>query len=217
VIPFALADTEQQISSEWLVAFGCGLRGLHADIKDEEINLSGEGAMDAFHEERMIDFLILWRVIVPVVLGCLVVVFVLVDNFLGMTKSNIESSVGFTQQGSGLAETTALTASSTAFNQSVALVANAEGQANNNYLMIADINTIAAANDVTLSNISFQSASAPIVVTGSAPSETQIAAFQNALQKDPHFGTVTLPLLNIQASGGAYAFSMSFPLSSAGY
>jgi hypothetical protein len=217
VIPFTLDATEQQIPSEWLVTFGCGLRGFHATLKDREINLSGSSAMDAFRDEQMVDFLILWRVIVPVVLGCLVILFILADNFLGMARSSIESSAGFTQQGSGLAETVPLTASSTAFNQSVTLVANAEARTNHNYLMIADINTIAAANDITISSVSFQSTSTPILVAGSAPSETQIAAFRSAIQNDPHFGTVNLPLLNIQANGGAYTFSMAFPLSSVGF
>ena len=80
--------------------------------------------------------------------------------------------------------------------------------------LIADINAIATANNITISNISFQSTSTPILVTGSAPSETQIAAFRDAIQSDPHFGTVNLPLLNIQANGGLYTFSMSFSLSS---
>ena len=217
VIPFVLVTEGKEISSEWLVAFGCGLRGLHADTKDKEINLSGDGAMDAFHDEQMIDFLVLWRVIIPVVLGCLVVIFILADNFLGMTRSSIESSAGFTQQENGSAAIAAFTASSTAFNQSVALVADAEGQANHDYLMVADINAIALANDITISNISFQSASTPILVAGSAPSETQIAAFRDAIQSDPHFGTVDLPPLNIQASGGVYTFSMAFPLSMTGF
>jgi hypothetical protein len=134
-----------------------------------------------------------------------------------MMKSNIESSAGFTQKGNELAEIASFTASSTAFNQSVALVTNAETQMNNNYLMIADINAIAVANDITISNISFQSVSTPILVAGIAPSETQIGAFRDAIQKDPHFGTVNLPLLNIQASGGEYTFSMAFPLSSVGF
>ena len=217
VIPFALVTKGKQISLEWLVAFGCGLRGLHANLKDSEINLSGDGAMDAFHEERMIDFLVLWRVIVPVVLGFLVVIFLLADNFLGITKTNIESSAGFTQQESGSAQIAALTASSTAFNQLVALVANAEAQGSHNYLMVADINAIAVANDITINTISFQSAGTPILVAGSASSETQIAAFRAAIQGDPHFGTVDLPLSNVQASGGMYTFSMTFPLSSVGY
>lgn len=210
-IPLSLSSAEQ-LSPEWFVALGCGLRGLSASAKDEEINLSGEGAMDTFHEEQMLNFLVLWRVLVPVVLGCLIVVFVLADNFLSATKASVESSAAFNEQGSEEAQITALEASSTAFNQEVALLANAEGQTNADYLMIADINGIAAANSVSVSHISFQSASAPILVAGTAPSATQIAAFQAAVQADPHFGTVTLPLLNIQQNGGAYTFSMTFPL-----
>lgn len=212
VIPLALS-TSQPIPLEWLAAFGCGLRGLHSDMQDKEINLSGAGAMDAFYEERLVDFLALWRVIVPVFLGCLVIVLFLADDFLGATKANIEASAGFMEQGNALAAIAPLEASSTAFNQSVALVANAESQVSHTYLMIADINALAAANGITISHISFQAANTPILVAGSAPSETQIASFRDAVQSDPHFGTVNLPLLNIQQSGGAYTFSMAFPLS----
>ncbi len=216
VVPFALA-MDQQISPEWLVAFGCALRGLHTDLKDKEINLSGGGAMDAFYEERAVDFFAFWRVIIPVVLGCLVIILALADNFLGATKANIESSAGFIQPGNELAQIATFTASSMAFNQSVALVAGAEAQVSRNYLMIEDINTTAAANGITVSHISFQSADTPILVAGTALSETQIGAFRNAIQSDPHFGTVNLPLLNIQQSGSGYTFSMAFPLSSLGF
>jgi len=81
-------------------------------------------------------------------------------------------------------------------------------------LMIAEINTAATANDITINNISYQSATAPILVAGTAQTTGQISAFKAAIQSSPHFGTVTLPLLNIQQSGqSGYSFSMSFPLS----
>ena len=83
--------------------------------------------------------------------------------------------------------------------------------------MIAEINAAAAANGVTVSHISFQAPNAPILVAGSAPQETQIASFRDAIQKDPHFGVVNLPLLNIQGNGAAYTFSMTFPLASPGF
>lgn len=213
ILPFVLSGN-MQLAPEWLVAFGCALRGLHPSMADEEINLSGGGALDAFQEERMTDFLSLWRILIPVVLGCLIVVFVLADYFLMMTKASVESSAAFTQQGNDLSAITSLTASSTAFNQSVALVAAAESQSSHDYLMVADINSAAAANGITISHISFQAANTPILVAGSAPSEAQIAAFRDAIQSDPHFGTVNLPLMNIQQSGGMYTFSMAFPLSS---
>jgi hypothetical protein len=215
IIPLALM-TEQPIAPEWYAAFGCGLRGLRVGPKDEEINLSGSGAMDLFYEERLLDFMSLWRVLVPVVLSCLIIVFVLVNYFLETTKASIGSEAAAAQSDGGVsADIAALDASSTAFNQLVSLAADAESQLNKNYLMITDINAAAVANGVTVTNISFQAANAPILVAGTASEETQIPAFQNAIQADPHFGTVTLPLLNIQQNGaGAYTFSMSFPLTS---
>lgn len=216
IIPFSLA-VEQQISPEWFVALGCGLRGIHTGSKDKEINLSGSGAIDTFNEERTLSFLTFWRVLIPVMLGCLIVVFVLADNFLGMMKGDIESSAIFTGQGNGSADIAALETSSTAFNRSVARVASAEAQSVHNYRMIAEINAAAASSSVTISHISFQAANAPILVAGTAQTTAQIMAFSDAIQNDPHFGPVTLPSLNIQENNGSYAFSMTFPLSSASF
>ena len=205
----------QPVSSEWLVALGCSLRSLNPTIKDKEINLSGEGALDTFHKEQLVDFMVLWRVLVPTVLALLIIMFALADNFLSLTKKGIESQPAFSQQeNKALA---AFEASSTAFNNSVALAANAEGQLSNNYLMIADITNTAAANDVAITHISFQGTGTAILVVGTAPAESQIIAFKNAIQADAHFGTVTLPLSNIQQGNGGYSFSMQFPLSSSGF
>lgn len=207
---------DQQIPSEWFVAFGAGLRGVNANVKDDEINLLGAAAIDTFHEEYLLDFMTLWRVLLPVALGFLVVIFVLADNFLVITKSGIESHTAFSQQETN--DMAALEASSTAFNQSVALVANAENQVSGNYLMIADITNTASANGVAVNTISFQAANTPILVDGSAVSEAEIVDFKNAIQSDPHFGPVSLPLSNIQQSGdGGYTFSMTFPLAPSGF
>lgn len=202
--------------SEWFVAFGCALRGLNVETRDKEINLSGEEAINTFHEEQIIHFMVLWRVLVPSVLGLLVILFFFADNFLMTTKAGIETQPAFTRQGAESAQLAAFEASSTAFNQDVALVAGVEQQINKNYMLIADINTIAANNNVTVNQILFQSAGAPISVQGTGPSPTGIAAFKAAIQSDPHFGTVTLPLLGIQQGGGGqYSFSMTFLLSAA--
>jgi len=174
--------------------------------------------MDMFHEEQVLDFLALWQILIPAVLGFLVIILILADNFLHATRSGVEAQAAFSQHGAELKEVAALTASSTAFNQSVTLVANAESQIDKNYLIIAEINNIAAANNININNISFQSPGTPILVAGVAPAAGQITAFKNAIQGDPHFGTVTLPLLNIQQSeNGGYLFSMSFPLSNVAF
>lgn len=216
ILPLVPELGAEMIPPEWFVAFGCALRGLDVDAKNKEINLSGEGAMDTFHEEQIMHFMGLWRVLVPSVLGLLIIFLFFADNFLVATKAAVEAQPAFTQQGAESAQLMAFEASSTAFNQDVALVAGAERQINKNYMLIADINTIAANNNITVNQISFQSVSTPISVQGTGPSPAAIAAFKAALQSDPHFGPVTLPLLNIQQGGqGQYSFSMTFSLTTA--
>ena len=155
IIPLALS-LGSQVPPEWFVAFGSSLRGLHLTVKNKEINLSGSGALDTFYEERVLSFLSLWRVIVPAVLGFLIIVLVLADSFLGSVQSSVESQAAFTQQGREYSSVAALEASSTVFNQSVALLASAEGQINKDYLMIAEINSVAASQGVSINHISFQ-------------------------------------------------------------
>jgi Tfp pilus assembly PilM family ATPase len=219
VIPLAVA-TGQSISPEWFVGLGSGLRGLNIANEDNEINLLDGKAMNRFYEERIINFFGLWRVIIPVVMGCLIAMFALASVFLSITKKSIESDPSFTQRGTGAEEEADLQASSTAFNQFVALVSNAEQQVSRNYLIVNEVNTVAGANGITVDNISFQAANVPILVAGTAPSAVQISAFKEAIQSDPHFGTVNLPLLNIQQDtngSSGYSFSMSFPLSGTGF
>lgn len=212
VLPLAL-NAGFDLAPEWYIAFGGGLRGLNAKNMSEEINLSGDKVIDVFHQEWLLAFFSVWRILIPSILALLLIVLIVTDNFLFTVRLNLESQSSFALHGSQASALTALTASSTAFNQSVALVANAEGQINRNYLLIADINTIAAANGITVNNISFQSAGTPILLAGTASAATQINTFKGGIQNDSHFGAVTLPLENIQQNGsGGYSFSMSFPL-----
>jgi len=217
IVPLVL-EVGQAVPPEWYIAFGCGLRGLNTSKVNNEINLSGEGAMDIFHEEQIAGFFALWQILVPAVLGFLVIMLVLADNFLGMTRSSIESQPAFNQHGTEVTEVKTLQASSTAFNQSVALIANTESKISKAYLLITEVNGIAAAITITITGITFQSATAPVLLTGVARSAAQIATFKDAIQGDPHFGAVTLPIADIQQdNAGGYSFSMSFPLSSTGF
>jgi Tfp pilus assembly PilM family ATPase len=205
---------DQQMSLEWMVALGCSLRGTNGVFRDKEINLSGKGAINTFHREQLLTFVTLWRVIVPVVLGCLVLMFAGADNFLIGTKAKVNVQPAINQQEESTIA--AFEASSTAFNQLVATAANAESRIGKNYRMITDIQSMAAANNISLNHISFQGGSGPILVAGTAQSEMAIVAFKSAVQSEPHFGVVTLPLSNIQGNNGAYTFFMQFPLN-AGY
>ncbi len=203
----------QPVSSEWLVVLGCSLRGFRSNLHDKEVNLSGEGALDTFRKEQFLHFLDFWRVFVPLVLVLLMVIFAVADNFLVFTKTGIESQSMSDQQGQALKQIAALEASSTAFNQSVVLVQNAENQQYPISHILTSLTSLAAANGITISHISFTSAKAPILLSGVAQTESQIEALESAISSNPYFGTVTLPLSGIQLNNQIYSFSMTFPVS----
>jgi Tfp pilus assembly protein PilN len=201
------------VSSEWLVVLGCSLRGLQSSLYDKEINLSGEGAQDTFQKEKFLHFLDFWRIFVPLVLAFLIVISAVADSYFVSTKKTIESQSSFTQQGQSLQQIAALEASSTAFNQSVALFQNAEQQQSPIAPILTSLTNLAANNGVTISHISFTGANAPILLSGVAQTETQIQSLESAISADPKFGPVTLPLSGIQLNNQIYSFSMTFPLS----
>jgi len=202
----------QPVSSEWLVALGSSLRGI-GGIKDKEINLSGAEAIDMFHNEQLVSFMALWRVVVPVVLACLIIAAALADNFLNDTDAAVQAQT-VTLGAQASADATALEASSTAFNNSVSLAATAESHISKDYLVVSELAGIASQNSVTINHISFQGKGTQIAFAGTAASPTGVEAFRDAVQKDAHFGTVNLPLASIQpsASGNGYTFQMTFPL-----
>ncbi len=201
----------QPISSEWLVAIGCSLRGADTNLRDTEINLSGQGAIDMFHNEQLMNFMVLWRVLVPSILALLVAALVIADNFLVGMKASVQAqSLSVNPKAS--AQVAALSASSTAFNQEVALVANAEHRISMNYLMVNDLTNLASANGIAVNTIAFQGQGSPILFGGTAQAETGIVAFKAAVQGDRHFSGVNLPLSGIQQNNNGYTFSMTFSL-----
>jgi len=206
----------QPVSSEWLVALGCSLRGMGSQT-EKEINLLGEGAQDAFKKDEFIHFLNLWRVVVPVALSLLIVTYALASGFLANTQRSIESQSDFTLATAQVNEITALTASSTEFNQMVSLLQVLESGQKPKYLVLNRILGLAATSSVELNHIVFQSLDAPIYTGGSAQDENNILNFKKAIESDPSFANVSLPLTSIQgAVGTGFTFTMTFNLSPSG-
>jgi hypothetical protein len=203
----------QSISSEWLVALGCSLRELKGGLHSKEINLSGEGAMDTFRREQLLHFLNFWRVFVPIVLVLLIGLYVAADNFLVFTASSIESQPGFTQGGGSLQQVVLLEASSTQFNNFVALLQNVQGLELPKNPLISTLNNMAIASNIVLNHVSLQTQGGPVLAAGTAQSESDILAFKNSIEADHQFGAVSLPLSGVQFNNQVYSFSMTFPFS----
>lgn len=199
----------QPISSEWLVALGCSLR-TSVGGKGQEINLLGEDSKDRFHEEQLLNFMRFWRVLIPITLAILVITFFVADQFLINTRQAIESRSDFNLAGSQTTEITTLEDQAQTFNQQVALLKTTEAMQDPKNIVLAAVLNLATASNVMVNNLSFQSFTTPINLSGSATSETAVEAFKAALQSDARFSAVNLPLTGVQTQGNTVTFSMTF-------
>ncbi len=214
LVPLVIADAES-VKPEWYAALGANMRSLRLGAK--EVNLAGRAAESAFREEQMINFADFWRVVIPISFGLLLVTFGLAQSFIGRADAALASKSGFQNQSASLGQINILEASATAFNQSVSMVNQIEQESQPKYHILADINAIAATTSVMISHVSFTGGASPVFVSGSAASEEQVVAFKSAIEADPRFGTVDLPLGNIQLSGNTVTFMLNFPVSASAF
>lgn len=199
----------QSISPEWLVCIGCSLRGAGSKNKEGEISLLGADWESQFQEEQIFQFVRFWQVLMPIVFGILVAVFFGVDAFVGATKSSIESGSQFTLNAAQTSETIALEASSTQFNDLVAMAQAAESSTSETYIFLGTLQSLAATDGITITQLSYPGGSQMISLNGSSPSEDRIIAFKTGVTGLSGFSDITLPLTSVQDNGGTYAFQMT--------
>lgn len=199
----------QPISSEWLIAIGCSLRGEPSSFGESAINLLGEEWQDEFQEHQMIGFIKFWQVLVSAALAVLILCFGFADGFLQKTQAGVESGGGFTatvQQGSDMA---ALTAQASVFNASVAALQSTESSIHPKGAIIADLESLASARNIAISRMSFTDNDGSVSLSGISPSEDDIVAFKTDLEADSRVSSINLPLTGIQQSGNTFSFSMT--------
>ena len=204
------SHSAQPMSPEWFVALGSGLRGLKSRRKDREMSLSGIGANDEFHREQLVNFLGFWRVLIPIVLAILVMAFFGASLFLSGTRKTLETQATFDAGGDQTKQSIALTAEAADFNTTVGMVKNIQSANFPRSAMWESIYAMMAQNNITISHFIFQSASAPITLSASAPTVDQISAFKKALLANPKISEIALPITSIQPTGGGYTFTMTF-------
>jgi len=212
VIPCVVSLGGQEISPEWFVALGCGMRGTEFGKRKKEISLLSVSAEETFLRSQFVDFMDFWRILVPAILAFTVVILVGVDIFSAqIQQSSADGSTAALKNG-GSKEVAAALAAASDFNRSVSLVNAIESGAKPEMPIITVIEDAAAANGVSVTNISFQSGSGAVSFGGTASSEDQIFSFEKNIQGNSEFANVDVPLSNIQkqANGEELAFTMTF-------
>ncbi len=206
---------DAQFTPDWFVAIGSALRGLMPRSEDKDISLLGIGAQERFRHEQILNFISFWRVVVPVVMGILLVSFVSADAFLINMRRSLESQAAFQIKKEEIAEINSLQSQATRFNQTVRFIQSAKQLMKPKWPLVGKINGFLEAHHITMSRFYLQDGNSPLVLSGEAPSETDILDFKKALDTDPLFGGTELPLTEIRKSSGkGFSFSIRFIIKS---
>lgn len=201
----------QPISSEWLVALGCSLRGGEEAAGGQQVSFLGAELEQRYHIEEMLRFLEFWQAVVPLSLALLVATFVAGSVFLAHAKTTLEVGGGYVLPPGENVQLNTLMASSTVFNGEVAMIAAIQGDTTaNDAAILGDVRAIAAASEVTISTLT-DDGLGNISLSGSASSADRISAFQAAAKANSHISVVNLPLTTVVSQGANYyTFSMTF-------
>lgn len=195
---------------EWFIAMGAGLRGLIPRRADQNLSLLGIGAQDEFRREQILRFTRFWRILMPVPLLLLVGVFVATNIFLTRTYGELEAKHGSVLRDEQSKQIRDLQIQIQSFNRSVALIEGVLGNRNVQTPLFQRIASVFSDYGIALKRYSFQAASVPIGLSGSAASEDQILKLKRALDLDPTFNSsVNLNLSDIVADGQGFSFSFT--------
>lgn len=204
----------RSVASEWFVSMGSGLRSIVPRSKDAEISLLGISAQDEYRQNQLVEFINFWRILIPIALGVLLLVFIGSDVFLTGIKKNLESKMVSGADASQIKEMNELKQTVQDFNRSINLISKAEQSAGSQTVLLNKVNGLLRSNDLILSRLARQGEGSPINVSGWAKSEDQILNFKKALDNDPSFKSVNLPLSDIKPGSQGLFFSVSFLMAS---
>lgn len=211
VVPYPLYFKNQGIPPNWLIAIGCGVRGIDFRKRKKEISLLSVSAEETYLREQFVGFMDFWKILIPVVFGFTIAVLAGVDIFLArvQTVSSMESVTAL-QDGS-LPDITVALSSASQFNRSVMFIQTIENAADPKIPVVSALTDIAASSSgIMVASISFPSGGNALTFNGTANSEDQIFTFEKNLQGDPRFTGVNVPLASIQQQpGGIFSFTMT--------
>jgi len=192
----------------WGVAYGAYIRGQISRSEDALISLTSVGTEEEFRQSQILLSIKLWRNIVAAFGATLLLIFAITFLFL----QNVERDFrGETVQRLGATEREelgGLIAIATEFNNTLAVVRTTREQSLVVHPHLKAIER-ARSSSITFSSIALQSRGAPITIVGTGENNRAVQDFKRALEADPVFASVDLPLASITpASGGRFSFSM---------
>ncbi len=208
-----LSITSYPLTPAWYAVLGSAIRGKLYRSRDSQINLSGESLTKTLYQERVFNFIRMWRgVVIGVVLvflgafGTSAVFLVKQSNVLTTRLNAFEAQISQT-------ELVQLEQKVNEFNNLVKSVEKARSESRPWHQMLIQIKQLADANNITLDRLSIGASAESVSFVGRAPSNSQVIKFKNVLVDEPDFSNVNLPLAGITVlKDGSAGFNVSFQI-----
>lgn len=198
----------EHFDASWAAAIGAYQRGLLSRSEDNLITLTSIGTEETFKASQTIVFIQIWRNILALVGGFLLLAYLATTMFLGQTLRSVEAQPVRGLVGAEAEELSSLKSQASEFNNLTNLVIGAKQDTALVSPYFEKIFALASGK-VRISRILFQSFSQSVAVSGDGPSEASIIDFKNSLEKEKDFGSVQLPITAIAPSGERFTFSLS--------
>lgn len=203
-------NTSQFVAPDWYVALGSAVRGLVPRRKDNEISLLGVDAQEEFGREQVLGFLRFWQILMPATVAIFTIAFMGVYFSLAGISSNLELEVASSGRGEQAKEMKALESQIAEFNRGVSLLSSAAGAATLKTPTLRKLADFSSQSGITILRIYYQSAKAPVSISGSAKSSDDVLAFKKLLDGEKSVKDVSLPPSAVKISPQGVDFSMTF-------
>lgn len=206
-----LSSTAYPVNPSWYVVLGSALRGLLDPSRDKFISLNYLKAADAFYEEQILNFIILWRNIFATVFTLILAIFIISAVFLVRFSNNFNEQLKSFRVNSQTAELTNLENSAKEFNRLVGVITKAKIDNLEAPPILNKIKKLADSNQIVFEQIALSGNSNPISVSGRAPDSETVRKFKNVLVADETIMDVNLPLSKIVNTNDNFVtFTLSF-------
>ena len=201
------------LTPDWFVSLGSGLRGLIPRWEDRDISLLGVSAQDEFRRHQIMDFGRFWRLVIPSSLIVLVAAFIGSNVILSRTRDSLDGQLRASNLGSNQSkQINDIRNRVKDFNRSVDFITAIRAIGNPQIDLANRIFGIMVQNGVILDRFIFRSPREPITIHARAAGQDQVIKFQKILDGDQELRGVDVPLSGIVQAPGGVTFSVNFTM-----
>jgi len=195
------------------VVSGSAIRGASHELFKDNISLSNFSDSGTLSREISSNFVRIWRDLYVSVLGFFLAVFLGLDIFIAMAGGTIIKNSVDISNNPNLIKLAVYEREAMEFNLLVQKIEQVRINKQKISPILARLRTIAGDN-IDLTRFSYISPDSPIVLSGTAISDSVAIAFKNRLVDVPQFTNVDLPLTAVSTQGDRTVFRLEFNVAS---